>query len=263
MSRHLVPMRTRFVGADAESPSKTVLREWILSEVAVVVCDMWDAYHCITAAQRTAVLATQVNRVVSALRNEGALIIHAPAGCSDFYAGTSARVRATNAPTVPAPCTIDWNDWERDEVNDLPDDLVNPGPCMCTGGPCNDGEPPYPWTRQTPVIEVTSDDAVTDDGQEVFNLLECRGIVDVLVMGVHTNACVLGRPYGIRQLVRLGKRPVLCRDLTDAFHRGPRGHRRGTEQVVAHIERRWCPSTTSDLVVGGEPFALADERSRV
>jgi nicotinamidase-related amidase len=98
------------------------------------------------------------------------------------------------------------------------------------------------------LIEIRQDDAVTDDGQEVFNLLERAGIADVIVMGVHTNACVLGRPYGIRQLVRLGKRPVLCADLTDSFHRDPHGHAWGTAQIVAHIERRWCPVVTSDVL---------------
>jgi nicotinamidase-related amidase len=95
---------------------------------------------------------------------------------------------------------------------------------------------------------------VTDDGQEIFNLLAQREITDVIVMGVHTNICVLGRPYGIRQLVYFGKRPVLCRDLTDAFHRDPRGHLWGTEQVVAHIARRWCPTVTSDQLAGGTAF---------
>jgi nicotinamidase-related amidase len=97
---------------------------------------------------------------------------------------------------------------------------------------------------------------VTDDGQEVLNLLEHRGIADVVVMGVHTNICVLGRPYGIRQLVYLGKKPLLCRDLTDAFHRDPRGHAWGTDQVVAHIERYWCPTVTSHQLVGGTPFSF-------
>lgn len=78
-------------------------------------------------------------------------------------------------------------------------------------------------------------------------------------MGVHTNICVLGRPYGIRQLVYWGKRPVLCRDLTDSFHRDPRGHCWGTEAVVAHIERRWCPTVTSDQLVGGAPFRFQSD----
>ena len=49
-----------------------------------------------------------------------------------------------------------------------------------------------------------------------------------------------------RQLVAFGKRAVLCRDLTDSFHRDVRGHAWGNEAIVAHIERRWCPTVTSD-----------------
>ena len=74
------------------------------------------------------------------------------------------------------------------------------------------------------MIHVRPEDVVSDDGQEVFNVLQQHGVRDVLVMGVHTNLCVLGRPFGIRQLVYLGMRPVLCRDLTDAFHRDDHGH---------------------------------------
>lgn len=85
-------------------------------------------------------------------------------------------------------------------------------------------------------------------------LLEEGEIEDVVVMGVHANRCVLGRPYGIRQLVYWGKRPVLCRDLTDSYHRGPRGHLCGNEEMIAHIERHWCPTLTSDQLVGGAPF---------
>ena len=252
-------MRTRDAGASEDS-AKSIMREWDTSALAVVVCDMWDAHHCVTATRRTATLATPVDRVARALRAEGALIIHAPAGCATFYAGTEARTRASSAPTVRAPSAIDWNDWEQDERSSLADSLINPGPCMCTNQtPCNSGEPPYPWSRQIPTIEIAAADAVTDDGQEVFNLLEQQEIVDILVMGVHTNACVLGRPYGIRQLVRLGKRPVLCRDLTDAFHHDYRGLRWGTPQVVAHIERRWCPTVTSDQLAGGTRFVLADD----
>jgi nicotinamidase-related amidase len=40
---------------------------------------------------------------------------------------------------------------------------------------------------------VCAEDAVTDDGQEMFNLLEERHITDVVVMGVHTNICVVSR----------------------------------------------------------------------
>jgi nicotinamidase-related amidase len=92
---------------------------------------------------------------------------------------------------------------------------------------------------------------VTDSGEDLLALLEEGGIQDVVVMGVHTNRCVLGRPYGIRQLVSWGKNPVLCRDLTDSYHRAPAGHRWGNEQMIAHIERYWCPTVTSGQLIGG------------
>ena len=172
----------------------------------------------------------------------------------DFYRDTDARARAMQAPQAAAPSGFDWNDWKPDEAASLPITLTRPGACSCDSpSPCCEPGPPYPWIRQTGLIGIERGDAVTDDGQEVFNLLEQTGVADVIVMGVHTNVCVLGRPYGIRQLVRLGKRRVLCADLTDSFHRDPHGHAWGTAQIAAHIERRWCPVVASDMLVGAMP----------
>jgi nicotinamidase-related amidase len=229
--------------------------DWDPATSAVIICDMWDAHHCVSAAQRVAEMAPRVNSVVTALRERGALIVHAPSDCVGFYSDTSARWHAIQAPHTTAPHSIDWNDWDDDERTTLPVTLTDPGSCSCDSAePCCGAEHSYPWTRQTPLIDISSDDAVSDDGQEVFNLLQHRLIDDVVLVGVHTNVCILGRPFGIRQLVYLGKRPMLCRDLTDSFHRDVRGHFWGTEQVVAHIERRWCPTVTSNELVGGVPF---------
>lgn len=266
MTRLPLRLHTRTVARDGSDRPQTLLRtDWDPARVAVVICDMWDAHHCVSAARRVAEMAPRMNEVVAALRGRGAFIIHAPGGCMDFYRGTPARKRAIQAPHAPAPSPIDWNGWDHEKDARLPATLTDPGACSCdSAAPCGDAFPPYPWTRQTAAIEVRDEDAVSDDGQEVFNLLEERGIYDVVVMGVHTNVCVLGRPYGIRQLVYLGRKPVLCRDLTDSFHRDPRGHFRGTDEVVAHVERRWCPTVTSDQLVGGAPFRFrGDDRAGV
>jgi nicotinamidase-related amidase len=233
-------------------------------DAAVIVCDMWDAHHCVSAARRVAEMAPRMNAVIIGLRCQGALIIHAPSDCVDFYGGTPARRRALAAPEVRTPVSIDWNSWDHEPDATLSTTLTAPGGCSCDSPePCGAGHPPYPWTRQTPLIEIDQNDAVSDDGQEIYNLLEQRRIDDVIVMGVHTNICILARPYGIRQLVYFGKRPLLCRDLTDAFHRDPRGHAWGTRQIVEHIERRWCPTVTSDQLVGGVPFQFRDDANRV
>ena len=219
---------------------------------------MWDAHYCVSAAGRAAEMTPRVKEVLTGLRDAGALVVHAPAGCMEHYRGTAARRRAVQAPHAPAPCRFDWNDWEPDELASLPESLTSPGGCSCDSAePCGPGGPPYPWTRQTPGITVAPGDAVTDDGQELYNLLAHRAARDVVVLGVHANLCVLGRPYGIRQLVYAGLRPLLCRDLTDAFHRDPCGQAWGTDRVVAHVEQRWCPTVTGDELVGGAPFSFA------
>jgi hypothetical protein len=73
-------------------------------------------------------------------------------------------------------------------------------------------------------------------------------------MGVHTNRCVLGRPFGIRQMAYLGKNVVLCRDLTDSFHRDPGHHFEGLEKIIEHVEKYWCPTITSESLTGQPPF---------
>jgi nicotinamidase-related amidase len=241
---------------------RTVLRDdWDSAKAAMIICDMWDKTHCVSAARRAAEMAPRVNEVAARLRRDGALIVHAPAGCMGYYAGTTARERVRQAPPVKSPVSVDWNDWDASRESPLPPALADETPCSCEPGePCTDGGPPCPWTRQIQSIEVSSRDAVTDDGEELLALLEERGIEDVVVTGVHANRCVLGRPYGIRQLVYWGKRPVLCRDLTDSYHRDSRGHLWGNEQIVAHIERHWCPTLSSDQLVGGSPFQFQETK---
>ena len=236
----------------ADGQPFTVLRDdWDNARIAVIICDMWDTTQCVSAARRVIEMAPRINAVAARLRRDDALIVHAPAGCMDYYAGTAARAHAQRAPRVPSPVPVDWHDWDGSRESPLPAALADETPCSCEPGePCTPGDPPHPWTHQIDSIEVAPDDAVTDDGNELLALLEERGIQDVVVMGVHANRCVLGRPYGIRQLVYWGKRPVLCRDLTDSYHRDPRGHEWGNEQMIAHIERHWCPTVTSADLAG-------------
>jgi hypothetical protein len=86
----------------------------------------------------------------------------------------------------------------------------------------------------------------------------------VLVMGVHTNMCVLGRPFSIRQMVSQGKHVLLVRDLTDTMYdpeaRPFVSHFTGTDLVVEHIEKYWCGSITSTDLDGKPAFRFAADR---
>ncbi len=264
MSSPSLRVRFRVAAEDGLDQAQFANRTgWSPERAAVIICDMWDTHHCVSAANRVAEMAPHLNTVVARIRQMGALIIHSPSSCMDFYQGLPARNRATEARHVDAAAAFDWNTWNLRQESELPRTFANPGPCSCDSAePCCDLDHPIPWTRQIESIEIDPEDAITDDGQETFNLFDHRGIKDVVVMGVHTNICVLSQPFGIRQLVYVGKSPLLCRDLTDSFHRDPGGHLEGTELVVAHIERHWCPSITSDQLVGGTPFCFGGNQQR-
>jgi nicotinamidase-related amidase len=239
---------------------------WEPKKTAIVVCDMWDDHWCKGAAARVGELAGPMNDMLKAARKKGVFIIHAPSTCTAFYKDTPQRKRAQDAPFAKTPKPLVtterwgtawcWTDARREGV--LPIDDSDMG-CDCAVK-C---EINPPWKRQIRTIEIADEDAITDNGQETWNLLTQRGIDNVILCGVHLNMCVLGRPFGIRQMVRLGKNVALIRDMTDTMynHERPPGvnHFEGTDLVVAHIEKYWCPSFTSSDITGKPAFRFKDD----
>jgi nicotinamidase-related amidase len=238
-----VRARRRDAGGAA---TETVLR-WKAAQTAIVICDMWDTHTCSLSAQRVAVMAPRMNAVVSAARSLGVMIIHAPSDTMNFYEGTPWRRRMQQAPAAQSETPI-LSSCPREpaESREFPIDD--------SGGGCDDPivkrwTGPYPWTRQHPAIDILGFDGVSQSGQEIYNFCKQEDIVNLALMGVHTNICILNRSFGIRQMTRLGFQVVLARDLTDAMY-DPRqrpfvSHTRGTELVVEHIEAKWCPSIDS------------------
>jgi acetyl esterase/lipase/nicotinamidase-related amidase len=253
--------------------------QWNPNKTAIIICDMWDDHTCKGAAGRVAEMAPAIDRTVKAARQQGVFIIHAPSGCMSVYRDTPQRSRAVEAEFVKAGVEIKWNHWNEEREGEPLAAIVDDG-CSCAE-PCPNfhvddagvrswvrgGK--IPWTRQISTIEIASHDAISDNGQEIYNLLEARGIDNVIVMGVHTNICVSGRPFGLRQMVYFGMKVVLCRDLTDALFQSPSAgidQFRGTELVVEHIEKHICPTITSESITGQAAFRFkgdvgtADER---
>jgi nicotinamidase-related amidase len=176
----------------------------------------------------------------------------------EFYEGHPARERALNAPFSPADIDFSWKVHDPNHELDLPEELGKGG-CSCdSGDPCFDFDdfPPWPWSRQNKLIEISEEDAVSFDGQEIYNLIRERNIRNILILGVHTNCCVLGRPFGIRQMIYMGFNTALCRDLTDSFHRTPGRHFEGLDYIIRHIESCWCPTIESSQITGKAAFTF-------
>lgn len=231
---------------------------WKAAETAIILCDMWADHPCRLAAERVAEMAPRMNEVVTAARERGIAIIHAPSGGVQHYEETPFRERMKQAPYAKPPVKIsNWCPLDPAREGKLPIvDDVRRGEAEVTG--CDDPQPRKHEPRdrhQHAAIRMTEPDGVSDNGQEIFNLLRHEGRRNVILMGVHANMCILGRPFGIRQQVALGHSVVLCRDLTDAMY-DPRdppyvSHARGVELVIEHIERWWCGTILAESLTDG------------
>jgi len=234
---------------------------WQMDQTAIIICDMWDKHWCESATERVAELAPVINDVVKIARSQGVMIIHAPSDVVDYYEGHPARKRAQETPQASnAPEEIQWwCDWINPEEEDVyPIDQTDGG---CD---CGDCEAYNAWEKQIESIEIFEKDAISASGTEIWNLLEAEGIEHVILMGVHTNMCVLGRPFGLRNLARYGKNVVLMRDLTDTMYNPDSwpyvSHFTGTDLIIEHIEKHICPTISSTAFTGKPAFRFKDDR---
>jgi nicotinamidase-related amidase len=208
------------------------------SEAAILICDMWDKHWSRGASERVDAMAPRMNDVIKHARKNGVQIIHSPSDTMDFYAGTHARKRMLDVPHVVPPIPL---------VHEDP-----PLPIDDSDGGSDTGEKPWykAWSRQHPAIEIDQEkDAISDDGIEIYSFMQLKGIKWLIIMGVHTNMCILNRPFGIKQMVRWGMNVILVKDLTDTMYnpamRPYVNHEEGTRLVVEYIEKFWCPTVLS------------------
>jgi nicotinamidase-related amidase len=217
-------------------------REVSAERTAIIVCDMWDTHWCRGAAERVDEMAPKMNNVLATAREKGARIIHAPSETMDFYAEAPARQRMHAVARVDPPAAANRPDPP------LPIDDSDEG--------ADTGETSWStvWTRQHPALMIDQErDSISDDGPEVYSLLRREGIEQTLIMGVHTNMCVLNRSFGIKRMINWGVSIALVRDLTDTMYNPARppyvSHDEGTQLVVSYIEKFWCPTVDSEQLL--------------
>ncbi|MFO0869988.1 MAG: ThuA domain-containing protein [Pirellulales bacterium] len=250
--------------------------EWRPQETAIIVCDVWDYHHCLNAVRRLEEFVPRLDALLKRARERGVTIIHAPSDCLPAYASHPARLRAQGTPPAPqAPPDVDlWCSripaeeravYPIDQSDGGEDDDPAEHAQWVTKLRSLGRNPALPWKAQSPLITIDEDrDYLSDRGDEIWNVLERRQIRQVILAGVHTNMCVLGRPFGLRQMVRGGKQVALLRDLTDCMYNPARwpyvSHFAGNDLIISHVERYVCPTLTSDQILGGQPFRFAQDR---
>lgn len=169
------------------------------------------------------------------------------------------RKLAESAPKIDTKISLQgWCHIDDEKEPLLPIDDSDGG-CDCDP-PC---ETYNAWSRQIATLDIDTKDAITDSA-EAFYLMKQKGIKNVIVLGVHTNMCVLGRPFSIRQMIYQGQSVVLMRDMTDTMYNSRMSpyvsHFDGNRLVAQHIERHWCPTITSSDITGKPEFRFAEDK---
>ncbi|MDR1385952.1 MAG: cysteine hydrolase [Planctomycetaceae bacterium] len=239
---------------------KNVVEEWLPQETAIIICDMWNQHWCQGATARVGEMAPMMDNVLKSARDKGVTIIHAPSSCMAAYEDTPARKRAKEYNDTEVAKFLNGEAWNQglpsEKGKEWPIDQ-NDGGCDCNPH-CQGGSP---WKSQIATLTIDQEkDLVSDKGVEIGSFLKAKGIKNVILMGVHTNMCVIGRPFGLRNMVKQEKNVVLMRDMTDTMYNHESwpnvAHFKGTDLIVAYIEKYVCPSILSSDFTGEKQFVF-------
>lgn len=238
------------------------IQKWNPKETAIIICDMWNEHWCKGATERVSEMAPFMNNVVSIARERGVLIVHAPSGCMANYKNHPARKLGQKYKSKKAISLISDNKLDSEKGAVWPIDQTDGG-CDCSPE-CNQKNPMIKYCPQIDLIEIKNQDAISDSGVEIAGLFQEKGIKNVILMGVHENMCVIGRSFGLRNMVRLGMNVVVMRDLTDTMYDSKQSpfvsHFTGTSLMTEYIEKYVCPSMVSSDFTGNKQFRFKNDK---
>lgn len=229
---------------------------WISRKTAIIISDMWDKHWCDCATKRVVELALAMDEMLRAARAKGITIIHAPSDCMDYYADAPGRKRVAKYYDDTLEALADGSKLPSEKEAAWPFDPDGEG---C---PNPDNYPHRVWSKQTDLLTIADEDLISDSGAEIVPYLKKHGIENVILVGVHTNMCVMHRSFGLRAMTRMGMNVVLMRDMTDLMY-DPQTypyttHFGGLERMVEYIERYVAPTITSADITGGKPFVFRE-----
>jgi len=183
-------------------------------------------------------LANEIEKTLTAARNQGFLIVHAPSTVISFYKNHTARIRTTSLPQSPLPSLLP-----------VPPKLEFPIPSSCeTPGASYQRV----WRRQTELISISDekDFIINNRKQELFNIVSGRNISTILYVGVHLNSCIMNREFGIRQTISWGLQPIVVREVVDTIYNPSLvpyvTHEQSVRLMLGFIEKFFAPSISKN-----------------
>lgn len=182
--------------------------DWVLpvSATALVLVDVWQRHYIKdTEARAEAIITNNLLPLMTACRNVGMSVIHAPSPPVARQHPNWVKL-VSEAEMAPR-----HDDWPPASFRDLS------GPYLPYRRPKEPREaekqnlPPLDFH---PKARPVAKEPVVATGEELHRYCKKQGILFLLFTGFNTNACILSRDYGTMQMSNRGYEVILVRDCT-------------------------------------------------
>lgn len=219
-----------------------------LSQVALVLVDVWDRHYLKdTAARAEEIIQRKIRPLLGVCRGAGLQLIHAPA--PDQAKKHSAWVRLVGEEELAGGQQDNWPP---------PEFRSKSG----TYAPYARPKEPRDKEREAlraaltmhPDIQPEGEEVVIATGEELHRYCAQQGILFLFYLGFNTNACVLLRDYGTLEMSKRGYEIIVVRDCTTGMesletHDGLWQ----TRGAVLFLEMFGKYSVTSEELIAGLP----------
>ncbi|MCD2422475.1 isochorismatase family protein [Niabella pedocola] len=217
-----------------------------LSQVALVLVDVWQRHYIRdTEARIEAVINNNLLPLVSACRNSGLQVIHAPSP-------PVAQRHPNWVNLVPDTGASQKDSWPSAAFRNLSGAYQayrrpqEPRDAELKSLPAHSFHP-----KMTPAGR----EAVVATGEELHRYCKQKGILFLLYAGFNTNACLITRDYGVLQMCNhYGYQVVIARDCTTGMEsKDTHSSLSQTKGAILFFEMFGQYSTTSRDIIKGLP----------
>lgn len=214
-------------------------------KVGIIIMDAWGYHWCRTWRNRAASLIPRFNYSLERARKLGMTLVFSPTHCMRDLHETPQRLNALAVPYHPMP--------EPQPIAITHDRALVYGACEC-----GHGEDCYchnTITNQHPDLYMAEGDFIALEKQEAYNVLAERGITHLIFAGFATNMCLWGKPAGMKNMLALGFRCMVARDLTEAITRYAEecfNPTEGTLKTIRILEQMAAPSISMEELLRQE-----------
>ena len=179
-----------------------------LSQAALVLVDVWDRHYLKdTAARAEAIIQRKIRPLLSACRDAGLQVIHAPA--PDLAKKHPAWVRLIAEEELSGESEENWPPSAFGSKSGVYEKYARP-----TEPRDKEREAFRAGLTMHPAIQPTGAEAVIATGEELHRYCTQQGILFLFYVGFNTNACMLLRDYGTLEMGKRGYEITIVRDCT-------------------------------------------------